>query len=69
MTLADRLLDSVVWEPTGADGANADGLPYATHSGVLTLGELELRVYQLSDGRRIIDADDFVKLLGIGGAP
>jgi hypothetical protein len=38
-----------------------DGKPaelHATHEGDLVVGEKRLHCYQLSDGRRVVDADD-----------
>lgn len=35
-----------------------DGTLYATHEGVMDLGEMRLRVYQLNNGQRVIDAQD-----------
>jgi hypothetical protein len=41
-----------------------DGLPTVTHSGRLRLDSgLEIEVLQLSDGQRIIPADDFARVL------
>ena len=71
MTPIDRALDLVVWEelPIPGDG-NAgtppqDGIPYATHTGVLTLAGFTLRAFRLSDGRRIFDKGDLEKALGV----
>ena len=36
----------------------SDGTLYATHEGILDLGEVKLRVYQLNNGQRVIDAKD-----------
>lgn len=52
------LLDAVEWTPGERPTDCNPELPWATHNGVLRLGGFELRVYQLSDGRRVIDADD-----------
>ena len=57
----DRLMDSLEWTPTGATPGQ-DGLPYATHTGVLMLGEMALRCYQLSNGQRVLDAKDLAKM-------
>jgi hypothetical protein len=51
------MLDAVEWQATAAQ-PNPDGLPYATHSGVLRIGEISLRCYRLNDGRAVFDADD-----------
>ena len=36
-------------------------VPFATHSGVVTIGGVDMHVHQLSDGRRIIEADDVAR--------
>lgn len=67
-TPIDAAMDAmVIWKETGAQPGN-DGLPYATHYGVLHIGELEFRVYQLNTGQRVIDAEDmraFFEILGL----
>lgn len=57
-----RLLDALSWEPIPEAHPGDDGMPYATHRGVLELRELRLRCYTLNDGRRIFDADDVARL-------
>lgn len=46
-------------------------LPYATHSGVLHIFGVDLKVFRLSTGQAIIDADDLERFFGdaIHGAP
>ena len=61
----DMMLDGVQWVKCHDQDA-CDGL-YATHSGVWEFNGKQIRVYRLSDGRAIIDADDFEKILGIEG--
>lgn len=59
----DQLLDAVEWTalpPPSRDEA----LPYATHSGVLAIGEVRLKVYQLNTGERVIDGDDLADFFG-----
>ena len=49
-----------------AEEARLEALPRATHEGTLTIGDLVLRVYQLDNGERVIDAADvesFVALI------
>jgi hypothetical protein len=61
----DRLLDQVVWEPIPAYDDHDDTIPYATHSGVLTIpGVGTLRVYQLNTGKRVINAQDLNAFFG-----
>ena len=61
-TPADKLVDSVCHPIPGATGGN-DGLPYVTHEGIIDFGEHKIRCYIISDGRRIIDQEDALKLL------
>ncbi|MCK9458281.1 MAG: hypothetical protein M0R80_01355 [Proteobacteria bacterium] len=61
------LLDGVEWESLPAEPPELDGeVPFATHRGVLDLGGVKLKVYQLSDGQRVIDAEDLEALFGGG---
>lgn len=53
----EQALDRVTWTPCEPPETSGD-LPYITHAGVLHLGSVSLRVYQLSNGKRIIDAED-----------
>lgn len=62
----DALLDAVAWTEVPAPEAPTDGIPYATHAGILDLAGSRLRVYRLSDGRRIVHADDLQAFLGGG---
>ena len=59
----DVLFKDVKWEPVEVDPPT-DGTPYATHEGILQLGNHSLRVVQLNDGRRVIDADDLREFFG-----
>lgn len=43
--------------------ARPEDVPVATHSGIWKLGDLELRVHKLDDGRPVIEAEDFKKAL------
>jgi hypothetical protein len=54
-----------VWEEAPKTEDNGSGLPYATHSGIWNFMGQDIRVYRLSNGKAIIDADDFWKLLGV----
>ena|GEM_PF-3557996 len=63
----DLLLDDLRWEPVPRD-ADWDGdraLPFATHRGMLHIGEMTLRVSQLNTGQRVIDADDLEQFFGL----
>jgi hypothetical protein len=38
-------------------------LPYPTHSGILKLGDLELKCHRLNDGQCIIEQESIEKLI------
>lgn len=59
------LLDAAGWRELPAGVGEPDGLPYATHTGILRIGDAELTVYQLSTGERVIDAGDLERLFGV----
>lgn len=40
-----------------------DDMPEAVSESIINLGAISLRVYQLDDGRRVINADDIHKLI------
>ena len=64
MKPVDALLNAVDWVP--AEGVEpSDDMPYATHTGVLTISGVSFRCYQLSDGRRVIDAEDIKAFFGL----
>ncbi len=71
-TPIEMALKGVVWEaaPEHApqDAHDGPGLPYATHKGIWHFMGQEIRVYRLNDGRAIIEADDFWKILGVEDA-
>ncbi len=60
----DYMLDTVDWEVSEEDNLEDDGIPYATHNGVLDILGSKLRCYRLSDGKTVFDADDVEKLFG-----
>jgi len=43
--------------------ARDDDIPKATHEGTATLFGVKVRTFRLDDGRSVIHADDFHKLL------
>lgn len=55
----DKMLDKIEWEPLEGEAVEGD-LPHATHSGILDLGGMKLRVFQLSDGKRVIEENDLI---------
>lgn len=70
MTLVATVLDSVEWKalPPLAiiEGMRSDPLPHATHYALLDLCGFTFRCYQLSDGRRVFDADDVERFFAGG---
>lgn len=48
----DHLFDTVEWKETGAEPGG--DLPYATHTGTLSISNATLDAIRLNDGRRII---------------
>jgi hypothetical protein len=64
-TPIDRIMEAVEWKPLPAPiGDEAKGL-YATHDGVLAIGGLRFRCYQLNDGQRLLDADDVERVFDV----
>lgn len=45
--------------------ANPGELPYASHQGVLPIGDVEIQVYRLHDGRRLIAKGAMARALGL----
>ncbi|KKM21370.1 hypothetical protein LCGC14_1636150 [marine sediment metagenome] len=63
---AVALLDSVEWVEIQHDEPVPDGELYATHLGTLAIpGIGNLRVYQLNNGQRVIDADDVASMFNL----
>lgn len=64
----ERLLDAVEFVPIETDGKSepVGGLPVATHQGYLDFLGQKLRVYKLSNGLRVVDAQDFHAFLADG---
>ena len=58
----DILLDQVSWRPLPGKRPSESETPFATHEGLLTIGPVTLKVYQLNDGRRVIAAEDLEKM-------
>jgi hypothetical protein len=59
------LLDRVDWQPVPQEIQRPIDMPHVTHEGILKIAGLTLRVYQLSDGQRVIDANEIRSLLGL----
>jgi hypothetical protein len=64
----DKLFDSLEWIPIEQSGCGdeCDGLPYVTHRGVLSVAGVELEVFQLSSGQRVISEESMTKFFGGG---
>lgn len=61
-TPMEIMLDRIAWEEVPEPADDSDGIPYATHKGVLRLGDVELRCYVLSNGKRVFNGDDIERL-------
>lgn len=61
----ETALERVAWVANPCAPTNEGGLPYATHSGIWEFMGKQIKVYRLNNGKAIIDADDFWKILGI----
>lgn len=62
-TPIEMVFDGVEW--FAIPGANPvdDGIPVATHWGVLKILDMSLRCYQLNTGQRVFDVDDINRFL------
>ncbi len=59
------MLDFIDWEPLESiDFPTSPGVPYATHKGTLRFGGMNLRVYRLSTGERVIEETDLARFFG-----
>lgn len=61
----DLALDAVEWKEVPVlplREAEDNGMPYVTHTGVMRLEGLAVRVSQLSDGRRVINVEDLNRI-------
>jgi hypothetical protein len=61
----DALLDRVEWAEI--DNPPGDTYPselYATHEGILRIGDYTFRVYQLNNGMRVFNAEDIESFFG-----
>lgn len=62
-TPVDRLLAKVEWKPIEDAHLHDDGTyPYATHEGMFDFYGVQLRCYQLSNGQRVVNAEDIAML-------
>ena len=66
-TNMNALLNNVEWKKivcAEPDEMPAGDIPFTTHEGVLRIKDIEIPVYQLSDGTRIIPEEALIKLFG-----
>lgn len=61
----DLILDQIEWEELPPWDGLETGDVYTTHEGNLRIAGADLRCYQLSDGKRVIDAEDFARFFGL----
>jgi len=62
----ETMLEALTMEPIEGAGETLDeDCLYATHTGVLQIGDVALKVYLLNNGERVFDADDACRVLGI----
>lgn len=54
---------TVDWQPLPAPDSEST-LPHATHEGVLRVGDIELKCFQLTNGQRVFDLNDVERLFG-----
>jgi hypothetical protein len=54
----NAVLNALDWKPVPAPTVLTN-LPYVTHEGILSIGNSDLHLFQLSDGQRVINAEDF----------
>lgn len=61
----EQIIDSVDWRSVDRrPQKNEEDLPYVTHEGVMCIGDIEFKVYRLSSGEAVIDADDMQNHFG-----
>ena len=62
----EQLLDAVEWTAIPLEEQKApEGSLYATHEGVLKIGDCSLRCFTLNDGQRVFDAEYVAKFFGV----
>lgn len=63
-TPIDAAMNALIWNPI--PGAKQAGiLPVATHEAVMHIGGHSIRCYVLSDGQRVLNADDVEAFFGL----
>lgn len=56
-TPIEILMEKVDWKETKLNMEHSD-IPFATHEGILKIGKFNFRAYRLSNGKRVIQAED-----------
>lgn len=67
MNPIDKILENAEWTEIEAPPIT-DGSIYATHRGVLSIGDITLNCWQLSNGKRMLDAQSIVRLCGFNSS-
>lgn len=62
----ERMLDTVDWKPIihRYDIIPDTGIPYATHTGVLRIGDIELECVVLNTGERLFTEESLRRFFG-----
>jgi hypothetical protein len=61
----ERLLDAVDWKPVERPATEPeDGVPYATHTGILHVMDFDFECVVLNTGLRIITAESLARYFG-----
>lgn len=63
-TPIETMLDGVQWRARETEPPADDGLPWATHEGVLDIMGHRLRCYRLNTGQAVFHADDVRDFFG-----
>ena len=62
-------LENIKMEPVECESHSDDGLPYVTHRGILLVCGVELEVFQLNTGQRIIEQHSLMRFFGLEDTP
>ena len=61
----NKLLDTINWKLLPENVLHDGVLPYATHEGVLKVGDFEFHVLQLNTGERVFTEDEVKAFFGL----
>lgn len=65
-TAINAMMNRVKWKTYEATEPVPQGELHATHEGILDFGgDVKIRCYQLSDGQRVLDAEDCYEFFGM----